>query len=71
MEENLRKIHLENLLNTLEDSDKDKKVEICNIMKEMVKEEIEQAKRNQNNDMTHFLNKLKELLEKTINRYSE
>lgn len=71
MEEDLRKIHLENLLNTLEDSDKDKKVEICNIMKEMVKEEIEQAKRNQNNDMTHFLNKLKELLEKTINRYSE
>ena len=71
MEEDLRKIHLENLLNTLEDVDKDKKVEICNIMKEMVKEEIEQAKRNQNNDMTHFLNKLKELLEKTINRYSE
>ena len=71
MEEDLRKIHLESLLNTLEDSDKDKKVEICNIMKEMVKEEIEQAKRNQNNDMTHFLNKLKELLEKTINRYSE
>jgi DnaJ-domain-containing protein 1 len=71
MEEDLRKIHLENLLNTLEDADKDKKVEICNIMKEMVKEEIEQAKRNQNNDMTHFLNKLKELLEKTINRYSE
>ena len=71
MEENLRKIHLENLLNTLEDSDKDKKVEICNIMKEMVKEEIEQAERNQNNDMTQFLNKLKELLEKTINRYSE
>ena len=71
MEENLRKIHLENLLNTLEDSDKDKKIEICNIMKEMVKEETEKAKRNQNNDMTHFLNKLKELLEKTINRYSE
>ena len=71
MEEDLRKIHLENLLNTLEDSDKDKKVEICNIMKEMVKEEIEQAERNQNNDMTHFLNKLRELLEKTINRYSE
>jgi hypothetical protein len=71
MEEDLRKIHLENLLNTIEDADKDKKVEICNIMKEMVKEEIEQAKRNQNNDMTHFLNKLKELLEKTINRYSE
>ena len=71
MEEDLRKIHLENLLKTLEDSDKDKKVEICNIMKEMVKEEIEQAKRNQNNDMTHFLNKLRELLEKTINRYSE
>ena len=71
MEEDLRKIHLENLLNTLEDADKDKKVEICNIMKEMVKEEIEKAKRNQNNDMTHFLNKLKELLEKTINRYSE
>jgi DnaJ-domain-containing protein 1 len=71
MEEDLRKIHLENLLNTLEDADKDKKVEICNIMKEMVKEEIEQAKRNQNNDMTQFLNKLKELLEKTINRYSE
>jgi len=71
MEEDLRKIHLENLLNTLEDADKDKKVEICNIMKEMVKEETEQAKRNQNNDMTHFLNKLKELLEKTINRYSE
>ena len=36
-----------------------------------VKEEIEKAKRNQNNDMTHFLNKLKELLEKTISRYSE
>ena len=71
MEEDSRKIHLENLLNTLEDSDKDKKIEICNIMKEMVKEEIEKAKRNQNNDMTHFLNKLKELLEKTINRYSE
>jgi len=71
MEEDLRKIHLEDLLKTLEDSDKDKKIEICNIMKEMVKEEIEQAKRNQNNDMTHFLNKLKELLEKTINRYSE
>jgi len=71
MEEDLRKIHLENLLNTLEDSDKDKKIEICNIMKEMVKEETEKAKRNQNNDMTHFLNKLKELLEKTINRYSE
>ena len=71
MEEDLRKIHLENLLNTLEDSDEDKKVEICNIMKEMVKEEIEKAKRNQNNNMTHFLNKLKELLEKTINRYSE
>jgi len=71
MEKDLRKIHLENLLNTLEDSDKDKKIEICNIMKEMVKEETEKAKRNQNNDMTHFLNKLKELLEKTINRYSE
>jgi hypothetical protein len=71
MEEDLRKIHLENLLNTLEDSDKDKKIEICNIMKEMVKEETEKAKRDQNNDMTHFLNKLKELLEKTINRYSE
>ena len=71
MEEDLRKIHLESLLNNLEDSDKDKKVEICNIMKEMVKEEIEQAERNQNNDMTHFLNKLRELLEKTINRYSE
>ena len=71
MEEDLRKIHLENLLNTLEDSDKDKKIEICNIMKEMVKEEIEKAKRNQDNDITHFLNKLKELLEKTINRYSE
>jgi len=71
MEEDLRKIHLESLLNNLEDSDKDKKVEICNIMKEMVKEEIEQAKRNQNNDMTHFLNKLRELLEKTINHYSE
>ena len=71
MEEDLRKTHLESLLNTLEDSDKDKKIEICNIMKEMVKEEIEKAKRNQNNDMTHFLNKLKELLEKTINRYSE
>ena len=71
MEEDLRKIHLENLLNTIEDADKDKKVEICNIMKEMVKEEIEQTKRNQNNDMTQFLNKLKELLEKTINRYSE
>lgn len=71
MEEDLRKIHLESLLNTLEDSDKDKKIEICNIMKEMVKEEIEKTKRNQNNDMTHFLDKLKELLEKTINRYSE
>ena len=71
MEEVLSKTHLESLLNTLEDSDKDKKIEICNIMKEMVKEEIEQAERNQNNDMTHFLNKLKELLEKTINRYSE
>ena len=71
MEEDLRKIHLENLLNTLEDSDKDKKIEICNIMKEMVEEETEKAKRNQDNDMTHFLNKLKELLEKTINRYSE
>jgi len=71
MEEDLRKAHLENLLNTLEDSDKDKKIEICNIMKEMVKEETEKAKRDQNNDMTHFLNKLKELLEKTINRYSE
>jgi len=71
MEEDLRKTHLENLLNTLEDSDKDKKIEICNIMKEMVKEEIEKAKRNQNDDMTHFLNKLKELLEKTINRYSK
>ena len=71
MEEDLRKVHLENLLNTLEDSDKDKKIEICNIMKEMVKEETEKAKRDQNNDMTHFLNKLKELLEKTINRYSE
>ena len=71
MEEDLRKVHLENLLNTLEDSDKDKKIEICNIMKEMVEEETEKAKRNQNNDMTHFLNKLKELLEKTINRYSE
>jgi len=71
MEEDLRKIHLESLLNNLEDSDKDKKVEICNIMKGMVKEEIEQAKRNQNNDMTYFLNKLKELLEKTINRYTE
>ncbi len=71
MEEDLRKIHLENLLNTLEDSDKDKKIEICNIMKEMVEEETEKAKRNQNNDMTHFLNKLEELLEKTINRYSE
>jgi len=71
MEEDLRKIHLEDLLKTLEDSDKDKKIEICNIMKEMVKEEIEKAKRSQNNDMTHFLDKLKELLEKTINRYSE
>jgi hypothetical protein len=71
MEEDLRKIHLENLLNTLEDSDKDKKIEICNIMKEMVKEETEKAKRNQDNDITHFLNKLKELLEKTIDRYSE
>ena len=71
MEEDLRKIHLESLLNNLEDSDKDRKIEICNIMKEMVKEEIEKEKRNQNNDMTHFLNKLKELLEKTINRYSE
>ena len=71
MEEDLRKIHLEDLLNTLEDSDKDKKIEICNIMKEMVKEEIEKVKRNQNNDMTHFLNKLKKLLEKTIHRYSE
>ena len=71
MEEDLRKIHLENLLNTLEDSDKDKKIEICNIMKEMVKEETEKAKRDRNNDMTHFLNKLKELLEKTINHYSE
>ena len=71
MEEDLRKIHLENLLNTLEDSDKDKKIEICNIMKEMVKEETEKVKRNQDNDITHFLNKLKELLEKTIDRYSE
>ena len=71
MEEDLRKIHLENLLNTLEDSDKDKKIEICNIMKEMVKEETEKAKRNQDNDITHFLNKLKELLERTIDRYSE
>ncbi len=71
MEEDLRKINLETLLNTLEDSDNDKKIEICNIMKEMVKEEAEKAKRNQDNDMTHFLNKLKELLEKTINRYSK
>ncbi len=71
MEEDLRKIHLESLLNNLEDSDKDRKIEICNIMKEMVKEEIGKAKRNQNNDMTYFLNKLKELLEKTISRYSE
>ena len=71
MEEDLRKVHLENLLNTLEDSDKDKKIEICNIMKVMVEEETEKVKRNQNNDMTHFLNKLKELIEKTINRYSE
>ena len=45
MEEDLRKIHLENLLNTLEDSDKDKKIEICNIMKEMVEEETEKAKK--------------------------
>ena len=71
MEEDLRKIHLENLLNTLEESDKDKKIEICNIMREMVKEETEKVKRNQDNDITHFLNKLKELLEKTIDRYSE
>ncbi len=71
MEEDLRKMHLENLLNTLEDSDKDKKIEICNIMKEMVKEETEKAKRNQDNDITHFSNTLKGLLEKTIDRYSE
>ena len=71
MEEDSRQIHLENLLNTLEDSDKNKKIEICNIMKEMVKEEIDKTKRNQNDDMTHFLDKLKELLEKTINCYSE
>ena len=71
MEEDLRKIHLESLLNNLEDSDKDRKIEICNIMKEMVKEETEKAKRNQDNDITHFLNKLKELLEKTKDRYSE
>jgi hypothetical protein len=71
MEEDLRKIHLENLLNTLEDSDKDKKIKICNIMKEMVKEETEKAKRNQDNDITHFSNKIKELLEKTKDRHSE
>ncbi len=71
MEEDLRKIHLETLLNTLENSDKNKKIEICNIMKEMVKEETEKTKRNQDNDITHFLSKLKELLEKTIDRYSE
>jgi hypothetical protein len=71
MEENLRKIHLESLLSTLEDSHKDKKIEICNIMKEMTTEEIEKAKKNRDNEMTHFLNKLKELLEKTIDRYSE
>jgi hypothetical protein len=71
MEEDSRKIHLENLLNTLEDSDKNTKIEICNIMKEMVKEEMEKAKRNRDNDMTHFLNQLKELLEKTIDHYSE
>ncbi len=71
MEEDLRKVHLESLTNTLEDSDKDKKIEICNVMKEMVKEETEKAKRNQDNDTTHFLNKLKELLEKTIDCYSE
>ncbi len=40
-------------------------------MKEMAKEEMEKAKRNRDSDMTHFLNKLKELLEKTIDRYSE
>ncbi len=71
MEEDLRKIHLENLLNTLEESDEDKKIKICNIMKEMVKEETEKAKRNQDNDITHFLNKIKELLEKTIDHHSE
>ena len=70
MEEDLRKIHLESLLNNLEDSDKDRKIEICNIMKEMVKEETEKAKRNQDNDITHLLNKLKELLEKTTDRCS-
>ena len=45
MEEDLRKIHLEDLLKTLEDSDRDKKIEIFNIMKEMVKEEIQEAKK--------------------------
>ncbi len=48
MKENLRKIHLENLLNTLEDSDKDKKIEICNIMKEMVREETKKGKKKKN-----------------------
>ncbi len=66
MEENLRKIHLESLLSTLEDSDKDKKIEICNIIKEMTTEGIENTKRNRDHEMTHFLKKLQGLLEKTI-----
>jgi hypothetical protein len=33
----------------------------------MLKMEMEKARRNQDNDITHFLNKL---LEKTIDRYS-
>ena len=58
MEEDLRKIHLENLLNTLEDSDKDKKIE------------IEKARTDQDNDAIKLLEKLYKLTKKTKVNYS-
>ncbi len=70
MEDHLRKTRLQYLLNTLQESDKGKKVEICNILKGMVKEEMEEAERHQS-DILYLRNKLHTLIEKTIENNSK
>ena len=71
MENYLGKLQISQLLSTAKDLDKDRKRQICELLRKMLEEDIRIANNEkEQSEKLHFLNKLHALVEKSEENHS-
>jgi hypothetical protein len=72
MENYLGKLQISQLLSTAKELDKDRKRQICELLRKMLEKDIRKANNEkEQSEILHFLNKLHALVEKSEKNHSK